>query len=78
MYGPTIFQLSHLFDVFCQKRVPICTRKMAASARVPRHCVISRVGVTSRTCTVRNALKTRRKERNACVWKGKPDETGRK
>jgi hypothetical protein len=36
MYGPTIFQLSHLFDLFCQERVPICVRKMAAGARVPR------------------------------------------
>jgi len=22
MYGPTIFHLSHLFDVFCRKQVP--------------------------------------------------------
>jgi hypothetical protein len=34
--------------------------------------------VTDVTCTVCNALKTRRSERNACVWKWKPDETGRK
>ena len=34
--------------------------------------------VTDVTCTVRNAQKTRRSERNACVWKWKPDETGRK
>ena len=33
-------------------------------------------GVTSRT--VGCAMKTRRSERNACVWKWKPDETGRK
>jgi len=33
-------------------------------------------GVTSRT--VGCAMKTRRSERNACVWKCKPDETGRK
>jgi len=49
MYGPTIFHLSHLFDPFCRERVPIRARKMAASARVPRYCVISHVGVTSRT-----------------------------
>ena len=49
MYGPTIFQLSRLFDVFCQERVPILARKMAACARVHRYCVISRFGVTSRT-----------------------------
>jgi hypothetical protein len=30
------------------------------------------------TCTVGNALKTLRCERNACVWKWKPGETGRK
>jgi len=41
MYGPTIFQLSHLFDVFCQERVPIRARKMAAGARVSHYCVIS-------------------------------------
>jgi len=36
--------------------VPICAQKMAAGARVPRYCVISRVGVTSRMWhTVRNA-----------------------
>ena len=34
--------------------------------------------VTDVTCTVRNALKTRRSERNTCVWKWKPDETGMK
>jgi hypothetical protein len=34
--------------------------------------------VTDVTCTVRNAYKTRRSERNACVWNWKPDETGRK
>jgi len=33
-------------------------------------------GVTS--YTVGCAMKTRRSERNACVWKWKPDETGRK
>ena len=32
--------------------------------------------VTSRT--VGCAMKTRRSERNACVWKWKPEETGRK
>jgi hypothetical protein len=36
----------------------------------------ARAGVTSRT--VGYAMKTRRSERNACVWKWKPDETGRK
>jgi len=36
----------------------------------------ARAGVTSRT--VGCAMKTRRSERNACVWKWKPDETGRK
>ena len=35
-----------------------------------------RAGVTSRT--VGCAMKTRRSERNARVWKWKPDETGRK
>ena len=49
MYGPTIFQLSHIFDIFCLEQVPIRGRKMAAGARVLRHCVIARVGVTSRT-----------------------------
>jgi len=49
MYGPTIFQLSHVFDLFCRERVPIRARKMAAGARVPRYYVIARVGVTSRT-----------------------------
>jgi hypothetical protein len=49
MYAPTIFQLSHIFDLFCRERVPIRARQMAARARVPRYCVISRVGVTSRT-----------------------------
>ena len=49
MYGPTIFQLSRLFEVFCRERVPIRGRKMAAGARVPRYCVIARVDVTSRT-----------------------------
>jgi hypothetical protein len=34
--------------------------------------------VTDVTCTVRNVLKTRRSERNTCVWKWKPYETGRK
>jgi hypothetical protein len=34
--------------------------------------------VTGVTCTVRNAKKTRRSERNACMSKWKPDETGRK
>jgi hypothetical protein len=34
--------------------------------------------VTGVTCTVSNALKTRGSGRNACVWKWKPDETGRK
>jgi hypothetical protein len=34
--------------------------------------------VTGMTCAVGNALKTRRSERNACVWKRKTDETGRK
>jgi hypothetical protein len=34
--------------------------------------------VTDVMCTVFNAQKTRRSERNACVWKWKPDETGRK
>jgi hypothetical protein len=33
--------------------------------------------VTDVTCTVRNALKARRSERNTCVLKWKPDETGR-
>jgi len=33
-------------------------------------------GMMSRT--VGCAIKTRRSERNACVWKWKPDETGRK
>jgi hypothetical protein len=41
MYGPTVFQLSHLFDLFCRERVPIRARKMATGARVPRYCVIS-------------------------------------
>jgi len=36
----------------------------------------ARAGVTSRT--VGCAMITRRSERNACVWKWKPDETGRK
>jgi len=39
-------------------------------------CDAARAGVTSRT--VGCAMKTRRSERNACVWKWKPDETGRK
>jgi len=34
--------------------------------------------VTDVTCTARNAYKMRGSERNACVWKWKPDETGRK
>jgi len=34
--------------------------------------------VTDMTCTVRNALKMRRSERNTCVWKWKPDEMVRK
>jgi hypothetical protein len=34
--------------------------------------------VTGVTCTVVKALKTRRSEQNACVWKWKPNETGRK
>ena len=33
--------------------------------------------VTDVTCTVGCAMKTRRSERNACVWKWKPDETWR-
>jgi hypothetical protein len=37
----------------------------------------ARAGVTSRTA-VGCAMKTRRSEGNACVWKWKPDETGRK
>ena len=49
MYEPTIFQLSHLGDLFCQERVLIRARKMAAGATLPRYCVISRVGVTSQT-----------------------------
>jgi hypothetical protein len=49
MYGPTIFQLSHLFDVFYRERVPIRVRKTPSGARVRRYCVISRVAVTSRT-----------------------------
>ena len=36
----------------------------------------ARTGVTSRT--VGCAMKTRRSEQNACVWKWKTDETGRK
>jgi len=40
-------------------------------------CGACRCGVTGVTCTVCNALKTRRSERNACVRKWKPDETGR-
>jgi hypothetical protein len=31
MYGPTIFQLSHIFDLFCWERVPDCVQKMAAN-----------------------------------------------
>jgi hypothetical protein len=34
--------------------------------------------VTGVTCTVHNTQKTRRSERNAYVWKWKPDGTGRK
>jgi hypothetical protein len=34
----------------------------------------ARAGVTSRTVCC--AMKARRSERNACVWKWKPDETG--
>ena len=49
MYGPTIFQLSHLFDPFCRKQVLIRGRKMAAGTTHPRYCIISHVGVTSRT-----------------------------
>jgi hypothetical protein len=37
----------------------------------------ARAGLTSRT-TVGCAMKTRRSETKACVWKWKPDETGRK
>jgi len=38
-----------LFGVFCRERVPICARKIAAGTTLPRYCVVSRVGVTSRT-----------------------------
>jgi hypothetical protein len=40
-------------------------------------CDAARAGVTSRTA-VGCAMKTRRSEWNACVWKWKPDETERK
>jgi hypothetical protein len=41
MYGPTIFNLSHLFDLFCRKRVPTNTQKVADGGTLPRYCVIS-------------------------------------
>jgi len=49
MYVPTIFQLSHLFDLFCRDRVPIRARKMAAGASTPLLRYVrdaARVGVT--------------------------------
>jgi len=47
-------------------------RHTAPLVRYLRHAAC--VGVTSRT--VRCAMLTRRRERNACVFKWKPDETG--
>jgi hypothetical protein len=36
-----VFQLSHLFDLFCRKRFPIRAQKLAAGAKVSRYCVIT-------------------------------------
>ena len=69
MYGPTIFHLSHLFDLFCRERVQIPAQWMAAGATVPLLRYIrdaARAGVTSRTA-VGCATKTRRSEWNARV-----------
>ena len=53
--------------------VPHCP----ASALHP-WCAACLCDVTDVTCTVGCAMKTRRSERNACVWKWKPDGTERK
>jgi hypothetical protein len=37
----TIFQLSHIFDLFCRERVPIRAQEMATGATFLRYCVIS-------------------------------------
>jgi len=41
-------------------------------------CGASWCDIMDVTCTVGNTQKTRRSERNACVWKWDRDETGRK
>jgi hypothetical protein len=41
MYGPTIFHLSHLFNLFCRERAPNSTWKMAAGITLSPYCVIS-------------------------------------
>jgi hypothetical protein len=76
MYGPTIFQLPHLFDLFCRERVPIRVRKMAAGAKVPRYCIIS---VMRRVLVLRRVMQRKRGEVNGMhVSKWQPDEAGRK
>ena len=52
-----------------------CQRHTVPLLRYTRDA--ARAGVTSRMA-VGCAMKTRRSERNACVWKWKPAETGRK
>jgi hypothetical protein len=71
------------FRPFCGKRGATNTHKVAAGAPLPRCCVISvmrHMMVWRHGRDVRGGLciENAEQERNACVWKWKPDETGRK
>jgi len=72
--GPQYFTFPTFSTYFVEIGCPcLCSSRLPAP-----HCTAAalypRAGVTSRT--VGCAMKTRRSERNACVWKWKPDETG--